>query len=139
MTEDDSHYEKEEVIEDDSDTTTNESKNDDVVSAADTLLSILDHGADNQSHIEFKTPIPRNDPDYKYVSNFYRKKTTHSRRDSASQSPHVGKSPRNPIKRSKHLPPDVKDFDSPQPKVVDQQGPRQTKRGPLKMHYVANV
>ena len=110
MTEDDSNYEKEQVTEDDSDTTTNESKNDDVVSAADTLLSILD-GADNQSHIEFKTPIPRNDPDYKYVSNFYRKKTTHSRRDSASQSPHVGKSPRNPIKRSKHLPPDVKDFD----------------------------
>ena len=110
MTEDNLHYEKEELTEDDSVTTTNDSKNDDVVSAADTLLSILD-GADNQSHIELKTPIPRNDPDYKYVSNFYREKITHSRRDSASQSPHVGKSPRNPIKRSKHLPPDVKDFD----------------------------
>jgi len=110
MTEDNLHYEKEELTEDDSVTTTNDSKNDDVVFAADTLLSILD-GADNQSHIELKTPIPRNDSDYKYVSNFYKKKKTHSRRDSASQSPYVGKSPRNPMKHSKDLPPDVKDFD----------------------------
>ena len=95
-----------------SSSTSNKNKTDtDLSTAASTLASVATSFAsdsDNENTIEFKTPIPRDDPDYKYVSNFKKLKSNHSTRDSISSSIYGGKSPRNVDQRSKHLPPTVK-------------------------------
>ena len=86
-------------------------KDTDLSTAASTLASIstsIASDSDNDKTIEFKTPIPRDDPDYQYVSNFKKPKSNHSTRDSISSSMYGGKSPRNVDQRSKHLPPTVK-------------------------------